>query len=51
LFLKANNGYDYIQDSCFLGQQFGEIFFFKMSIDRDGNGFDLVKQMQLGGDL
>ncbi len=49
--LKANNGYDYIQDSCFLGQQFGEVFIFKMYIDGNGNGFDLVMWMQFGGDL
>jgi hypothetical protein len=51
LSLKANSGYDYIQDSCFPGQQFGEDFLFKMSIDGDGSGFDLVKWMQPGGDF
>jgi hypothetical protein len=51
LSLKANSGYDYIQDSCFPGQQFGEVFLFKMSIDGDGSGFDLVKRMQPGGDF
>ncbi len=51
LSLKVNSGYDYIQDSCFLGQQFGEVFLFKMSIDGDGSGFDLVKRMQPGGDF
>jgi hypothetical protein len=33
LSLKANSGYDYIQHSCFPGQQFGEVFLFKMFVD------------------
>jgi hypothetical protein len=47
-FFKANNGYDYIHDSCFSRQQFREVFPF---VDGNGSGFDFVKWMQPGGDL
>jgi len=43
---EANSGYDYIQDSCFPRQQFREkVFPFKMSMDGERGGFDLVKRM------
>jgi hypothetical protein len=54
LAFKANSGYDYIENiNCFPKQQyFGEKFFmFKMSMDGDSSGCELVKQMQLGGNL
>jgi hypothetical protein len=52
LALKANSGYDYIQDNFFLKQQFGKkMFIFKMFMDGNGSGRDLVKWMQLGGDF
>jgi hypothetical protein len=49
--LKANNGYSYIQDNCFLGQETGKNVFLFMCMHGDGSGCDLVKWMQLGGDL
>lgn len=50
-FFKANNGYDYFYDSCFSGQQFRKVLFFRMFFDGNGGGFDLVKWMQPSGDL
>ncbi len=52
LALKANSGYDYIQDNCFIEQQLGEKkFMFKMSMDGGGSKCDLMKQMKPGNDL
>jgi hypothetical protein len=51
-FLKSNNPFDYIQDSCFLRQMVGQkVFLFKMSLYGLANGVDFVKHIQLGGDL
>ncbi len=42
--------YDYIQDSCFLGQMDGQkVFMFKMSFYGLASGVDMVRCMQLGG--
>lgn len=39
LVLKANNGYDYIQDSCFLGQTIKEkMFLFMIFVHGNGSG-------------
>jgi len=39
-----NNGYYFIQDNYFIGQQIGKkVFMFKMSMHGDGNSYDLVK--------
>jgi len=52
LLLKSKSPYDYIQDSCFPGQMVGKkVFLFKMSLYGLGSGVDLVRHMQLGGDL
>jgi hypothetical protein len=53
LAFKANSGYDFIENNCFSKQKyFGEkVFIFNMSMDGDNSGCELVKQMQLGGDL
>jgi len=52
LLFKSKSRYNYIQDNCFLRQLSNQkVFFFKMSIDGVPNGVDLVKRMQLGGDL
>jgi len=52
LMLKFLRPYDYIQDNYFPKQQFGQkIYLFKMTVEGDGCGVDLVKRMQLGGDL
>ncbi len=45
---KANSGYDYIENKQYFGKK---VFMFKMSMDGNNSGCDLVKQMQLGGDL
>jgi hypothetical protein len=52
LFLKSKIPHDYIQDSCFLGQMAGQkVFLFKMSLYGPTSGVDVVRRMQLGGDL
>jgi hypothetical protein len=52
IMLKSLTPYDYIQDSCFPRQQYGQkIYLFKMLVEGDGCRIDLVKWMQLGGDL
>ncbi len=49
---KSKNRYNYTQDNCFLRQFSNQkVFLFKMSIDGVANSVDLVRQMQLGGDL
>jgi hypothetical protein len=41
---KSLSPYDYIQDNFFLKQQFGQkVYLFKMLIDGDGSGVNLVK--------
>jgi len=53
LAFKANRGYDYIENNYFPKQQyFGEkVFMFNIFMDGNNSGCELVKQMQLGGDL
>jgi len=52
LAFKVNNGYDYTQDSCFLGQQTKEkMFLFKIFVHGDGSGSDLMQWMQPSGNL
>jgi len=52
LFLKSKSPYDYIQDSCFLGQMAGQkLFLFKMLLYGLASKANLVRCMQLGGDL
>jgi hypothetical protein len=52
LLLKLKNPYDYIQEGYFLGQMARlTVFLFKMSFHGSTSGVDLVKHMQLGGDL
>jgi hypothetical protein len=52
LLLKSMSPYDYIQDSCFLGQMARQkVFMFKMSFYGPTSGVDLVRCMQPGGDL
>lgn len=49
---KSKNRYNYTQDNCFLRQLSNQkVFLFKMSIDGVANSVDLVRQMQLSGDL
>ncbi len=52
LTLKANNGYDYSQNSCFRRQQTKEkMFMFKIFVRGDGSGNDLMQWMQPSGNL
>lgn len=49
---KYRSGYNYIQDNCFLGQQFFlKHVFFKMSTHRYVSGLDLVLWIQVGRNL
>jgi hypothetical protein len=49
--LKMKSPYAYIQDSVFLGQDKKKVYLFKMSEEGPGSGVDLVRRMQVGGDL
>ena len=49
--LKDYSGFKFIHDNKFPSQSKDKVFVFKMSVDRLGSGVDLVKRMQLGGDL
>jgi hypothetical protein len=52
LFLKSKSLYDYIQDNSFPRQMVGQkVFLFKMSFYGPTSGVNLVKRMQLSGDL
>jgi hypothetical protein len=52
LLLKSKSPYDYIQNSCFPRQMVGQkVIIFKMSFYWLICVFDLVRHMQLGGDL
>ncbi len=52
LLLSSKSCYDYIQNSCFLGQIYNEkIFLFKLFVDGSSRDVELVKLMQLDGDL
>ncbi len=52
LILKLKSPYDYIQDSCFLGQMAKQkVFLFKITLYKLASGVDLVRHMQLGGEL
>ena len=49
--LKKGSMYDYTQDSCFPKQGSELAYVFKMFNVGPGSGVDLVRRMQLGGDL
>jgi hypothetical protein len=49
--LKDHSGFKYVHGSRFPGQFKDKIFVFKMSVDLPGSGVDLVKRMQVGGDM
>ena len=40
-----------MHENQFPGQCDDKVFIFKMSVDLEGSGVDLVKRMQVGGDL
>ena len=49
--LKSRIHIDFIQDSTFLGHGSSKMFLFKMSSGSLGSRVDLVRRMQLGGNL
>ena len=51
MILKDHLGFKYIHANRFPGQSEDKGFVFKMSVDLLGSGVDLVKSMQVGGDM
>ena len=49
--LKDHSGFKYVHGSRFPGQSKDKVFVFKMSVNLPGSGVDLVKRMQVGGDM
>jgi hypothetical protein len=49
--MKRYTTIEYIHGNVFLRQGKEKVYVFKMLVDRPGSGLDLVKHMQLGGDL
>jgi len=49
--MKRNLRFEYIHDNVFPGQGKEKVYLFKMLVEGPGSGVDLVKWMQVGGDL
>jgi hypothetical protein len=49
--MKTYTTIEYIHTNVFPGQSKDKVYVFKMLEDGPGSGVDLVKRMQLGGDL
>ena len=49
--MKRNLRFEYIHNSVFPDQGKEKVYLFKMLVEGPGSGVDLVKRMQLGGDL
>ena len=49
--LKNNPKFKFVHENRFPGQSNDKVFVFKMSVDLEGSGVDLVRRMQPGGDL
>ena len=49
--LKDHSGFKYVHGSRFPGQSKDKVFVFKMSINLPRSSVDLVKHMQVGGDM
>ena len=49
--LNDHSGFKYVYDSRLPGQSKYKVFVFKMSVDLPGSGVNLVKRMQVGGDM
>ena len=49
--LKDHLGFKYVLDNKFPRQSKDKVFVFKMSMDLVGNGVDLIRHMQRGGDM
>ena len=49
--LKDHSGFEYVHGSKFLGQSKDKVFVFKLFLDLQRSGVDLVQHMQVGGDM
>jgi hypothetical protein len=49
--MKKESKFEFIYDSVFPGQGKEKVYIFKMLTEGPGSGVDLVRRMQLGGDL
>ncbi len=49
--LKNNPRFKFVHENRFPGQSKEKVFIFKMSVDLQGSGVDLVRRMQAGNDL
>ena len=49
--LKDHSGFKYVYDSRFPGQSKNKVLISKMSVDILGSGVNIVKRMQVGGDM
>ena len=49
--LKDHLIFEYVYGNKFFGMSKDKIFAFKMSVDFQGSGVDLIKRMQIGADL
>ena len=49
--MKKNSRFEFVHDSVFPGQEKEKVYLFKMLTEGPGSGVDLVKRMQVGGDL
>jgi hypothetical protein len=49
--LKDHFAFKIVHSSRFPGQSKDKVFVFKMSVDLPGSGVELVKRMQIGGDM
>jgi hypothetical protein len=49
--LKDHSAFKFVHGSRFPGQSKDKVFVFKMFVDLLGSGVELVKRMQVGGDM
>jgi hypothetical protein len=49
--LKNHSAFKFVHGSRFPGQSKDKVFVFKMSVDLPGSDVELVKRMQVGGDM
>ena len=49
--MKRESKFEFIHDSVFLGQGKEKVYVFKMLTEGPGSGVDLIRRMQVGGDL
>ena len=49
--MKRESKFEFIHDSVFPGQGKEKVYVFKMLTEGPGSGVDLIRRMQVGGDL